>query len=87
MSIGGRGIIALRSTAKDGAISTIVPVLPEGAEVTVPSHDVDTVVTEFGIAELRGKTVRDRMEALISISHPDFRTWLRDEARRRGIVP
>jgi acyl-CoA hydrolase len=87
MSPGGRGIIALRSTAKDGAISTIVPVLPEGAEVTVPSHDVDTVVTEFGVAELRGKTVRDRMEALIAISHPDFRSWLRDEARRLGIVP
>lgn len=87
MSPGGRGIIALRSTAKDGAISTIVPVLPEGAEVTVPSHDVDTVVTEFGYAELRGKTVRDRMEALIAISHPDFRVWLRAEARRRGIVP
>ncbi|HEX7568135.1 MAG TPA: acetyl-CoA hydrolase/transferase C-terminal domain-containing protein [Anaerolineaceae bacterium] len=87
MSPGGRGIIALRSTAKDGAISTIVPVLPEGAEVTVPSHDVDTVVTEFGIAELRGKTVHDRMEALIAISHPDFRAWLRDEARRWGIVP
>jgi len=87
MSPGGRGIIALRSTARDGAISTIVPVLPEGAEVTVPSHDVDTVVTEFGVAELRGKTVRDRMQSLIAISHPDFRGWLRDEARRLGIVP
>jgi acyl-CoA hydrolase len=87
MSPGGRGIIALRSTAKDGAISTIVPALQEGAEVTVPSQDVDTVVTEFGVAELRGKTFKDRMEALIAISHPNFRGWLRDEAKRRGIVP
>jgi len=87
MSPGGRGIIALRSTAKDGAISTIVPVLQEGAEVTVPCQEVDTVVTEFGVAELRGKCLKDRMEALVAIAHPDFRGWLRDEAKRRGIVP
>jgi acyl-CoA hydrolase len=87
MSQDGRGIIALRSTAKDGAVSTILPVLPEGAEVTVPSHDLDTVVTEFGVAELRGKTLRGRMEALVAIAHPDFRPWLREEAQRLGIVP
>lgn len=87
MSPGGRGIIALRSTAKDGAVSTILPVLPEGAEVTVPSHDVDTVVTEFGVAELRGKTLCDRMETLVAIAHPNFRPWLREEAQRLGIVP
>lgn len=87
LSSGGRGIIALRSTAKDGAISTILPVLPEGAEITVPCQDVDTVVTEFGVAELRGKSLRDRMEALIKIAHPNFREWLREEAHRLGIVP
>jgi acyl-CoA hydrolase len=87
LSPGGRGIIALRSTAKDGAISTIVPILSEGAEVTVPSQDVDTIVTEYGVAELRGRSVRDRMEALIKIAHPDFREWLREEAHRLGIVP
>jgi acyl-CoA hydrolase len=87
MSEGGRGIIALRSTAKNGSISTIVPTLAPGAGVTVPSQDVDTIITEFGVAELRGLCVRDRMEALIKIAHPNFRDWIRDEAHRLGIVP
>ncbi len=87
MSPGGRGIIALNSTAKNGSLSTIVPILSEGAEVTVPSHDVDTIVTEFGVAELKGKCLRDRMEGLIKIAHPDFRDFLREEAHRLGIVP
>jgi acyl-CoA hydrolase len=86
-SPGGRGIIALRSTVKDDTISTIVPQLALGAEVTVPSQDVDTVVTEYGVAELRGRSIKDRVEALISIAHPNFREWLRDEVRRLGIVP
>ena len=87
LSPGGRGIIALRSTAKDGMLSTIVPILSEGAEVTVPSQDVDTIVTEYGVAELRGRCVRQRMEALIRVAHPNFRDWLREEAHRMGIVP
>jgi acyl-CoA hydrolase len=87
MSPGGRGIIALRATARNGAVSTIVPMLAQGAEVTVPSQDVDTIVTEFGIAELKGKSVRARTEALIRIAHPDFRPWLREEVERLGIVP
>ncbi len=86
LSPGGRGIIALRSTAKDGAISTIVPTLSEGAEVTVASQDVDTIVTEYGVADLKGLCVRDRMEALIKVAHPNFRDWLREEAHRLGIV-
>jgi acyl-CoA hydrolase/ABC-type branched-subunit amino acid transport system substrate-binding protein len=86
-SSGGRGIIALRSTARGGTVSTISPMLAEGAEVTVPSHEVDTVVTEFGVAELKGKCVRERMEALIQIAHPDFRDWIREEAERLKIVP
>jgi acyl-CoA hydrolase len=86
-SPGGRGIIALRSTAKDGTLSTIVPVLDHGAEITVPSQDVDTIVTENGVASLRGLCVRDRLEALAQIAHPDFHSWLRDEAARLGIVP
>lgn len=87
MSEGGRGIIALRSTAKNGSISTIVPTLAPGAGVTVPSQDVDTIITEFGVAELRGRSVKDRMEALIKVAHPNFREWIRDEAHRLGIVP
>ncbi|OQB06905.1 MAG: Succinyl-CoA:coenzyme A transferase [Deltaproteobacteria bacterium ADurb.Bin207] len=87
MSEGGRGIIALRSTAKNGTISTIVPTLAPGSGVTVPSQDVDTIVTEFGSAELRGLSVRNRMEALIRIAHPDFRESIREESHRLGIVP
>jgi branched-chain amino acid transport system substrate-binding protein len=87
MSPGGRGIIALRSTARRGTVSTIVPVLTEGAEVTVPSQDVDTVVTEYGVANLRGRCVKDRLEALSRVAHPDFRGWLREEAERLQIVP
>lgn len=87
MSEGGRGIIALRSTAKNGTISTIVPTLAPGSGVTVPSQDVDTLVTEYGVAELRGRCVRDRMEALIKIAHPNFQDWIREEAHRLGIVP
>lgn len=87
MSPGGRGIIALRSTAKGGTISTIVPMLAEGAEVTIPGQDVDTVVTEYGSARLRGLSVKDRMKALIRIAHPDFRSWIEEEAARLKIVP
>jgi len=87
MSEGGRGIIALRSTAKKGSISTIVPTLAPGAGVTVPSQDVDTIITEYGVAELRGLCVKDRMAALVKIAHPDFRDWIKEEANRLGIVP
>ncbi|MGC9358118.1 MAG: acetyl-CoA hydrolase/transferase family protein [Anaerolineae bacterium] len=86
-SPGGRGIIALRSAVKNDTISTIVPQLTPGAEVTVPSQDVDTVVTEYGVAELRGRSLKDRAAALISVAHPDFRDWLQEEVERLGIVP
>lgn len=81
-SRGGRGIIALRSTAKGGSISTIVPMLPPGSAVTVPRQDVDTVVTEAGAAVLRGRTVSQRVRALVEIAHPDFRESLTAEARK-----
>jgi acyl-CoA hydrolase len=87
MSQGGKGIIALRSTAKNGTISTIVPTLAPGAGVTVPSQDVDTIVTEYGSAQLRGLSVKKRLEALIKIAHPDFRESIREECHRLGIVP
>ncbi len=86
MSEGGKGIIALRSTAKDGEISTIVPLLPEGSPVTVPRQGVDYVVTENGIAHLRGKSIRERVVEMISIAHPDFRDSLRKEAQRIGLL-
>ncbi|MEJ2734442.1 MAG: ABC transporter substrate-binding protein [Anaerolineae bacterium] len=87
LSPGGRGIIALHSVAKGGGISTVVPMLNEGAQVTVASQDVDTVVSEFGVAELKGRSVKERTEALIRIAHPDYRAWLREEADRLKIVP
>jgi len=80
-SKGGRGIIALRSTAKGGAISTIVPFLPPGSAVTVPRQDVDTIVTEHGVAALRGRTVSQRVQALVAVAHPEFRKSLLREAR------
>lgn len=87
LSNGGRGIIALRSTAKNGQLSTIVPTLSPGAEVTVPSQDVDTIVTEFGVADLKGLALYDRALALIKIAHPDFRDQIKEEVIRLGIVP
>jgi acyl-CoA hydrolase len=87
LSSGGRGIIALRSTAKDGEISTIVPTLSPGAEVTVPSQCVDTIVTEYGVAELRGRNLFERATALIKIAHPNMRETIAAEVRKLGIVP
>jgi acyl-CoA hydrolase len=86
MSKGGKGIIALRSTAKGGEVSTIVPTLPEGSYVTVPRQDVDIIVTEFGVAKLKGKSIRERALSLINISHPDFRDKLIFEAKKLNIL-
>jgi acyl-CoA hydrolase/GNAT superfamily N-acetyltransferase len=85
-SAGGRSIIALESTAKEGTVSRIVPVLAEGAGVVTTRGDVHTVVTEFGIAELKGRTIRERTLSLISISHPDFRGGLLAAAKNRHLV-
>jgi acyl-CoA hydrolase/ABC-type branched-subunit amino acid transport system substrate-binding protein len=87
LSPGGRGIIAVHSVAKGGTIPTVVPMLAEGAQVTVASQDVDTVVTEYGVAELKGRCVKERADALINVAHPDYRAWLREEAERLLIVP
>jgi 4-hydroxybutyrate CoA-transferase len=83
-SRGGRSIIVLPSSHDlDGShVSRIVPTLPEGTLVTVPRTFVDNVVTEHGIATLRGKTVRERVSELIAVAHPDFRGELRREAKR-----
>ena len=76
LSKGGKIIIALTSTAGNGRVSRIVSQFKEGTIVTTPRYDVQYVVTEYGIAELWGKTISERMEALISIAHPDFRKQL-----------
>jgi 4-hydroxybutyrate CoA-transferase len=79
-SRGGRSVIALPSTAQQGSVSRIVPVLDAGAGVVCTRADVDEVVTEYGVAHLRGRTLRQRAEALISIAHPRFRDELWDFA-------
>ena len=76
-SKGGRAITMLYSTALDGAVSRIVPKLESGEFVTMPHFWADTVVTEYGVADLLGKNHRERAEALITIAHPDFRSELR----------
>jgi len=78
----GRAIIALPSRAAGGTISRIAPVLAEGAGVVTSRAHVRTVVTEFGVAELFGRSIRERIAALIGIAHPDFRDELAREARR-----
>ena len=81
-SNGGKAFIVLPSTAKEGAISRIVPTLTPGTHVTTGKNDVNYVVTEYGVAQLRGKSARQRAEALIGIAHPDFRAELREAAKR-----
>ena len=80
-SKGGKPIIALPSTARNGTISRIVAELKPGAGVTTTRNDVHYVVTEYGVAYLHGKTIRQRVEALINIAHPDFRADLRKAAQ------
>ncbi len=82
-SKGGRAIIAMPSTAAKGTVSKIVPLLDEGAAVTTSRNDVDYVVTEYGIAHLKGHTLRDRARALIEIAHPDFQDGLKEEFEKR----
>jgi 4-hydroxybutyrate CoA-transferase len=81
MSRGGRSITCLPSTYNRGqqVLSRIVPLLQPGTPVTVPRTLADYIITEFGIANLQGKTLKERAEALIDISHPDFRGYLRKE--------
>lgn len=85
-SMNGKSIIALPSTAAGGKISRIACELDRGAAVTTSRNDVHYVVTEFGIADLRGKSLRQRANALIEISHPDFREKLTTEATEKGLL-
>lgn len=83
MAENGIAIMAMPSTAAKGTISKIVPVLDEGAAVTTNRTDVDYIITEYGIAHLKGKTLKERAKALIAIAHPDFRENLIAEYERR----
>ena len=82
MAEGGKSIIAIPSTA-NGKFSKIVPFLDEGAAVTTSRNDVNYVITEYGIAQLKGQTLRERARRLINIAHPDFRDGLIEEYEKR----
>ena len=85
-SKGGKSFIAFASTAKGGTISKIRPILTPGAVCTTSKNDVDHIVTEYGIAHLRGESLASRARQLIAIAHPDFRDELTFEAKERGIL-
>lgn len=82
----GKTILAMPSTALNDSISRIVPVLREGAGVTLTRGDIQYVVTEYGIAYLHGKNIRQRAMDLISIAHPKFRPWLIESAKKRTLI-
>lgn len=83
MAKDGKSIIAMPSTASKGKLSRIVPFIKDGTTVTTSRNDVHYVVTEYGIAKLRGKTLKERARQLIDISHPDFKSSLIEEWERR----
>ena len=85
-SPGGKAIICIPSTAVDGSVSRIVSRLSEGAGVVTTRGDVDVVVTEYGLANLAGKTIRERVLSLIAIAHPDFRNDLLEAAKSMHYV-
>jgi 4-hydroxybutyrate CoA-transferase len=82
LSRGGRCITILPSTAKNGTLSRVVSRLEPGAVVNIPETFTDIVITEYGIANLRGKTLRGRVQELIAVAHPDFRAELKKEAMK-----
>ncbi len=86
LSQGGKTILALQSTAEHETVSRIVPVLKEGAGVTLTRGDLHYVVSEYGIAYLHGKNVRERAMDLIAIAHPRFRDWLIEEAKKLNLI-
>ena len=85
-SKGGKSFIAFPSTAAGGTVSRIAATLPPGSVVSTSKNDVDCIVTEYGIARLRGKTLWQRTRELIAVAHPDFRDQLLYDARRMNII-
>ena len=85
-SEGGQGFIVLNATTRDGRMSKIRPTLTPGSVVTTSKNTVDKIVTEFGVAELRGKTLRQRAQALIAIADPRFRDELSAAARQMALI-
>lgn len=85
-SVGGKSFIAFSSTAKDDTVSKIKPTLTPGACISTSKNDVDCIVTEYGIAKLRGRTLSQRAKNLIAIAHPKFREELTFEAKKQNII-
>jgi acyl-CoA hydrolase len=85
-SRGGKAFIVVPSTAKNDTISRIVPVLSPGTHVSTSKNDINYVVTEFGVAQLRGKSAKQRALELIAIAHPNFRAELAEQARRMKVL-
>ena len=85
-SRGGKAFIVLPSTAKDDTISRIAPTLTPGTHVTTSKNDIDYVVTEYGVAQLRGQSAQHRAKALISIAHPKFRDELTEAAKKMKLL-
>jgi GNAT superfamily N-acetyltransferase len=86
LSRGGKTVMALPSTAQNGEISRIVPFLKEGAGVTLNRGDIHYVATEYGVAYLHGKNIRERAMELIAIAHPKFKPWLIEQAKELNLV-
>lgn len=86
LSHNGKTILALQSTAKNGEVSRIVPFLKEGAGITLNRGDIHYVITEYGIAYLHGKNIRERAMELISIAHPKFRPSLIEKAKKLNLI-
>jgi acyl-CoA hydrolase len=82
----GKAFIVLPSTAKDDTLTRIVPTLTPGTHVTTGKNDINYVVTEFGVAQLRGKSAKQRAQEMIAIAHPDFRAELTEGARRLNLL-
>lgn len=85
-SKGGKSFLAMYSTAKNDTLSKIKPVLTEGSVVTTSKNDVDHIVTEYGVARLKGKTASERAKALIEIAHPKFREELLAAAKKMNLM-
>lgn len=85
-SEGGQGFIVLQATTRDGSMSKIKPTLTPGSVVTTSKNTVDKIVTEFGVAEMRGRTLRQRAESLIAIADPRFRDELTQQAKTMALL-
>jgi GNAT superfamily N-acetyltransferase len=83
---GGKSILALQSTAERGEVSRIVPFVKQGAGMTLNRGDIHYVVTEYGMAHLHGKNIRERAMDLIAIAHPKFRPWLIWQAKELNLI-